>query len=230
MSTRHRILFFRDGVVHCVHARDVPVGNTWFDAHPVGQTRLPEYLRDDKHPRHIQRAPVQMGERMSRRDAAVTKRYPELVRLATHPVEEVRNTDAWVLGQDTSTSAFDRSLADNAQSIRRHSVQRQRSPFSCPLRRWSTRRQQIVSLCNWRPITALISGRVARCRQSRGTVIHQARLILRSFRAIGGTARCAVARLADAATHLILAQTGGSVKSGAELATCGSRATDQVWE
>ena len=47
---------------------------------------------------------------MSRHDAAVTQWYPDLVRLAAHPVEEVRNTDAWVLGQDTSGQGFHEAL------------------------------------------------------------------------------------------------------------------------
>ena len=47
---------------------------------------------------------------MSRSDAASRKWYPDLVRLASHPVEEVRNTDAWVMGQDTSGSGFHETL------------------------------------------------------------------------------------------------------------------------
>src|SRR5437660_8619060 len=66
--------------------------NTWFGRHLSNQ-QLNEYLHDQKKPRHIQHALVQMGESMSRQDAAVKQWYPELVRLATDPVEEVRNPD-----------------------------------------------------------------------------------------------------------------------------------------
>src|SRR5205814_10621085 len=55
--------------------------------------QITEYLRDDKRPRHIQHALVQIGERIMRRDTKVAQWYPELVRLSTHLVEEVRNTD-----------------------------------------------------------------------------------------------------------------------------------------
>ena len=60
-------------------------------------------MQDDKKPRHIQHALVQIGERVTRHDASVTRWYPEVVRLASYPVEEVRNTDAWVMGQDVSS-------------------------------------------------------------------------------------------------------------------------------
>src|SRR5213080_2656740 len=58
--------------------------NTWFGRH-LSDTQISEYLSDDKHPRHIQHALVQLGERMERRDASAPNWYPELVRLASHP-------------------------------------------------------------------------------------------------------------------------------------------------
>src|SRR3989442_5032141 len=67
--------------------------NTWFGRR-LSDQQLNEYLHEQKKPRHIQHALVQMGERMARQDAAVKRWYPELVRLAADPVEEVRNTDA----------------------------------------------------------------------------------------------------------------------------------------
>src|SRR5712664_4923391 len=60
--------------------------------------------------RHIQHALIQLGERMSHHDAGAARWYPEFVRLASHPVEEVRNTDAWVMGQDTSGPTFHETL------------------------------------------------------------------------------------------------------------------------
>src|SRR5579871_1595308 len=79
--------------------------NTWFGRH-LSDQQLTEYLHDDKKPRHIQQALVQISDRMSRNasghDADSKQWYPDLVRLASDPVEEIRNTDAWVMGQDTS--------------------------------------------------------------------------------------------------------------------------------
>src|SRR5437899_10528267 len=52
---------------------------------------------------------------MSQNDGSVTHWYPDVVRLASYPVEEVRNTDAWVMGQDatgknTSSAGFHEAL------------------------------------------------------------------------------------------------------------------------
>src|SRR6059036_2645588 len=62
--------------------------NTWFGRR-LSDKQLSEYLHDDKKPRHIQHALVQIGERMSRHDASVTRCYPVVVGLAWYPGEEV---------------------------------------------------------------------------------------------------------------------------------------------
>jgi biotin carboxyl carrier protein len=79
--------------------------NTWF-GRKLSDHQIASYLHDDQHPRHIQHALVQIGERMNQHDPTVTRWYGELPRLASYQVEEVRNTDAWVMGQDTSASGF----------------------------------------------------------------------------------------------------------------------------
>src|SRR6185369_8915532 len=108
MSTGQRLLFFLTAWLICL----MPFlfwWNTWF-GRQLPDKQLAEYLNDEKKPRHIQHALVQIGERMGKRDASVTRWYPDLIRLASHHVEEVRNTDAWVMGQDTSGSGFHEAL------------------------------------------------------------------------------------------------------------------------
>jgi hypothetical protein len=108
MSTRNRLLFFLTGWL-IVLMPFLFWWNTWF-GRQLSNQQIAEYLRDDKHPRHIQHALVQLGERMARKDPAVTRWYPQLTQFASYPVEEVRNTDAWVMGQDTSGPGFHESL------------------------------------------------------------------------------------------------------------------------
>ncbi len=83
--------------------------STWFGRH-LSDKQLSEFLNDQKHPRHIQHALVQLGERLTAHDASAARWYPDLVRLASYPVEEVRNTDAWVMGQDTTQAGFHDAL------------------------------------------------------------------------------------------------------------------------
>src|SRR5205085_3866249 len=42
--------------------------------------------------------------------AAAAPWYPDMVRLASHPVEEIRTTDAWVMGQGPTSPEFHQTL------------------------------------------------------------------------------------------------------------------------
>src|SRR5258707_13106645 len=108
MSTRNRLFLFVTAWL-IVLMPFLFWWSTWFGRR-LSDTQITEYLNDDKHPRHIQHALVQLGERMARKDASATRWYPQLLRLASHSVEEVRNTDAWVMGQDISVAAFHETL------------------------------------------------------------------------------------------------------------------------
>lgn len=83
--------------------------STWF-GRPLNDREISEYLADTTKPRHIQHALVQVGERMGRKDTSAQQWYPQLVHLAGSPVEEIRNTDAWVMGQDNSRPEFHQAL------------------------------------------------------------------------------------------------------------------------
>jgi hypothetical protein len=120
MSRTQKILFFATGWL-IVLMPFLFWWNTWFGRH-LSDQQLTEYLHDDKKPRHIQHALVQLGDRMARADAAAKQWYPDLVRLAGNSVEEVRNTDAWVMGQDTSGAGFHdtllKMLSDSSPMVR----------------------------------------------------------------------------------------------------------------
>ena len=108
MSVRQRVLFFV--VAWAIVLMPFLFWRaTWFGA-SLSNDKVTEYLHDDQKPRNIQYALVQVNERMAKHDPAVKQWYPDLVRLATYPVEEIRNTDAWVMGQDTSQPDFHAAL------------------------------------------------------------------------------------------------------------------------
>src|SRR5947199_7342846 len=65
---------------------------TWFGRELTDQ-QTTEYLHDDAKARHIQHALVQVGNRIAGKDTKAQQWYPDLVRLAAHPVEEIRTTD-----------------------------------------------------------------------------------------------------------------------------------------
>src|SRR5690349_16797427 len=120
MSRTQKILFFATGWL-IVLMPFLFWWNTWFGRN-LSDAQVTEYLHADKKPRHIQQALVQISDRMSRNEATVKQWYPQLVRLAVDPVEEIRNTDAWVMGQDTSGAVFHETLlkmlGDSSATVR----------------------------------------------------------------------------------------------------------------
>src|SRR5580693_5864558 len=172
MSRTQKLLFFVTAWLICL----MPFlfwWNTWF-GRKLSDQQLTEYLHDTKKPRHIQQALVQLGERITRRDATAKQWYPDLVRLAADPVEEVRNTDAWVMGQDTSGAGFHETLlkmlSDPSQIVRGNAA------LSLVRFGDATGRPQILVLLQPAHITSPQSGRILDSDRP-GTAIHQGGLI-----------------------------------------------------
>src|SRR5881398_915472 len=172
MSPRNRALFFVTAWL-IVLMPFLFWWNTWF-GRGLPDKQITEYLQDEKHSRHIQHALIQLGERMGRHDAAAARWYPELIRLASHPVEEVRNTDAWVMGQDTYAPGFHEALLKMLED----SSPMVRGNAALSLVRFgdSSGRAQIVALLQSARIIASRSGRVTDVDQA-GTPIHQGGLV-----------------------------------------------------
>jgi len=221
MSSRHQVLFFVTGWL-LVLMPFLFWWNTWFGRH-LSDRQVSAYLQDDRHPRHIQHALIQMGERMSHHDATVTRWYPELVKLAAHPVEEVRNTDAWVLGQDTSGSGFHdalvKMLADPSPVVRGNAA------LSLVRFGDASGRLQIVALLQSVKITAPRAGRIVDADKP-GTRIHQGGLIAK----LQSDQRTVEVRSPiSGRIRNLFVQTGRAVSEGTEIATV-DPGTDQVWE
>ncbi len=205
--------------------------NTWFGRR-LPDNQITEYLQDEKHPRHIQHALIQLGERMSRHDAAAARWYPELVRLASHPVEEVRNTDAWVMGQDASGPAFHETLLKMLQD----SSPMVRGNAALSLVRFGdvSGRPHIVALLQPARIVAPSAGRVTDTDKV-GTAIHQGGLIAkiqldRSGAAAqnGGQSIDVRSPIAGRIRSLFVAP-GSHAAAGDEIATV-DPGDEQVWE
>jgi biotin carboxyl carrier protein len=212
--------------------------NTWF-GRQLSDQRMSEYLNDEKHPRHIQHALVQLGERMGRHEAGVTRWYPELVRLASLPVEEVRNTDAWVMGQDASGGGFHEALLkmlEDSSAIVRGNAALSLVRFGDP-----SGRAQIVALLQPARVTAPVAGRVVDTDKV-GTAVHQGGLILKLQvdRARGAGEGDAVTPEIDQQTREVRSPISGRIRTlsvmpgtrvtaGSEVATVDPGA-EQVWE
>jgi acetyl/propionyl-CoA carboxylase alpha subunit len=172
MTTRQRLLFLLTGWL-IVLMPFLFWWNTWFGRHLSNQ-QITEYLRDDKHPRHIQHALIQIGDRMQHRDANVQQWYPDLVRLSSYSVEEVRNTDAWIMGQDNSSPDFHAALLKmlNDPSL----MVRGNAALSLVRFGDASGRAQLVALLQSVKITAPQSGTIAD-NGAIGTAVHQGGLV-----------------------------------------------------
>src|SRR5215471_9215004 len=156
MSTRQRLLFFLTAWL-IVLMPFLFWWNTWF-GRALTDKEMREYLNDNKNPRHIQHAIVQLGQRMSRHDPSAARWYGDLVRLASYPREEVRSTDAWVLGQDTADPGFRETLLKMLEDP--SLMVRGNAALSLVRFGDSAGRQQIVSLLQPVVITTSTAGRI----------------------------------------------------------------------
>ena len=221
MSTRQRLLFFLTAWL-IVLMPFLFWWNTWF-GRQLSDKQITEYLHDEKHPRHIQHALVQIGDRMARHDATVSRWYPDLPQLSSHPVEEVRNTEAWVMGQDNSVASFHdtllKMLNDPSLTVRGNAA------LSLVRFGDASGRAQIVALLQPAKVAAPAPGKIVDTGKV-GAAIHQGGLVaklesagqMREVRSpIGGRIRS------------LSVTTGENVPAGAEVATIDPD-TEQVWE
>jgi len=226
MSTRNRLLFFLTAWL-IVLMPFLFWWNTWF-GRQLTDKQLAEYLQDEKHPRHIQHALVQIGERMTRRDPSVAQWYPQVVRLASNPVEEVRNTDAWVMGQDVvskeaSAAGFHEALlkmlADPSLMVRGNAA--------LSLVRFGdvSGRPQILELLQPATVTAPQSGKIIDT-SAVGTAIRQGGIVAKLQ---AGAQTIEIRSPISGRLQTLSAQTGQTVGTGSQVATI-DPGTEQVWE
>jgi hypothetical protein len=230
MSPRNRALFFVTAWL-IVLMPFLFWWNTWF-GRQLPDKEITEYLQDEKHPRHIQHALVQLGERMGRRDPRVTQWYPEMIRLAAHPVEEVRNTDAWVMGQDTSVPAFHESLLKLLQD--QSPIVRGNAALSLVRFGDASGRPHIVALLQPARIVAPAAGRVTDTDKV-GTAIHQGGLIAKLQVDRSAVASQDAPQSAELRSPIsgrirsLVVSPGSNVAAAAEIATV-DPGDEQVWE
>jgi len=82
---------------------------TWF-GRPITDNQIAKALADRSHPREIQHVLSQFETRIEKGDPSVRRWYPQMVALSKDPVDEIRVTDAWVMGQDNTSQDFHAAL------------------------------------------------------------------------------------------------------------------------
>lgn len=203
--------------------------SSWF-GRSLSDSEIAEYLHDDAKPRHIQHALVQIGERMGRaRDhgqpptSAAAQWYPDLVRLADYKVEEVRNTDAWLMGHDPSRpefrAALRKMLNDPSTMVRGNAA------LSLVTFGDNAGHDQIVAMLEPVTLTAPQAGTAAAVAKS-GEPIHSGTVVVHIEDGSGDTD---VRSPITGKVASVAVQRGQQVQQGAALAVI-DPGSDQVWE
>jgi biotin carboxyl carrier protein len=98
---------------------------TWFGRNLSDDT-IDKYLADQASPRHVQHALTQIEARIEMGDQSVKRWYPQILQLAGSNTMEVRQTVAWVMGQDNQSEEFhaalQRLLHDSEPIVRRNAA------------------------------------------------------------------------------------------------------------
>ncbi|HEU4766621.1 MAG TPA: HEAT repeat domain-containing protein [Pyrinomonadaceae bacterium] len=98
---------------------------TWF-GRELSDADISKYLNDEKNPRHVQHALLQIQQRIERGDANAKSWYPHLVTLSQNAETEFRLTTAWVMGFDPKSTEFhdalNKLLQDQEPIVRRNAA------------------------------------------------------------------------------------------------------------
>jgi len=82
---------------------------TWF-GRELSDSDIASYLLDQKHPRRVQHALLQVQQRIERGDPNAEQWYPQLIQLSASPETEFRLTVAWLMGFDNKAEEFHQAL------------------------------------------------------------------------------------------------------------------------
>src|SRR5689334_13789534 len=98
---------------------------TWF-GRELSDADISKYLADEKNPRHVQHALLQIEQRMERGDASAKNWYPQLIALSHSHETEFRLTVAWLMGFDNNSPQFHEALLqllkDSEPIVRRNAA------------------------------------------------------------------------------------------------------------
>jgi hypothetical protein len=82
---------------------------SWF-GRELSDADVSKYLADQKNPRHVQHALLQIQQRMERGDSSAKHWYPQVIALSGNSETEFRLTVAWLMGFDNQSQEFHTAL------------------------------------------------------------------------------------------------------------------------
>jgi biotin carboxyl carrier protein len=147
---------------------------TWF-GRPLSDTQLDACFAEASKPRRAQHALVQLDQRLSR-GQPVARWYPEVLRQASSPSLELRETAAWFMGEDRTYPPFHEALLglihDPEPAVRRNAA------LSLAAFDDGAARPELVAMLRAFTITAPVAGTV-KYRLKLGDYVNPGTLVAR---------------------------------------------------
>ena len=196
---------------------------TWF-GRELSDADIGKYLVDEKNPRHVQHALVQIQQRMERGDPAAKNWYPQLITLSGSAETEFRLTVAWLMGFDNTSTQFHEALGkllnDTEPIVRRNAA--------LALVRFNDNSgsRELVSILTPYAVKAPVGGTVVSSLQE-GATVARTTLLARIEQADGIVAQ--IRSPLPGRIHKVLKANGASVAQGEEVLTLNSD-ENSVWE
>jgi HEAT repeat protein len=196
---------------------------TWFGRN-LSDADISQYLVDEKHPRRVQHALLQIQQRLERGDTTAKQWYPQILNLASHPEAEFRLTVAWLMGFDTKSEEFHQALLklvrDPEPIVRRNAalaLVRFRDPSGRP---------ELAAMLSPYVVGAIAEGEVASTLKE-GAPLARGTLLARITQSDKTTAE--VRSPLPGKLERIIAPTGSKVAREAPIITINSD-EDSLWE
>lgn len=196
---------------------------TWF-GRDLSDADISQYLVDEKHPRRVQHALLQIQQRLERGDPTAKQWYPQIVSLASHPETEFRLTTAWLMGFDTKSEEFHQSLLKlvrDPEPIVRRNTALALVRFADP-----SGRPELVAMLSPYVVTATEEGEVASTLKE-GALLARGTLLARITQPDKKTVE--VRSPLPGKLERIIAPSGSKVAPGAAIVTINSD-EDSLWE
>lgn len=154
---------------------------SWF-GREISDADIAKYLVDERNPRHVQHALLQIQQRIERGDTSVKQWYPQLIALSGNPETEFRLTVAWLMGFDNQSPDFHQTLAKlvkDEQPIVRRNAALALVRFNDP-----SGREELSSVLLTYPVKAPAAGTIA-STLNQGSEIARGALLARIQQADG---------------------------------------------
>ncbi|HEX5883813.1 MAG TPA: HEAT repeat domain-containing protein [Pyrinomonadaceae bacterium] len=196
---------------------------SWF-GRELSDADISKYLADEKNPRHVQHALLQIQQRIERGDAGAKNWYPQLIVLSGNPETEFRLTVAWLMGFDNQSQEFHDALLKlvrDPEPIVRRNAALALVRFNDP-----SGREELVSVLKPYPLTAPVNGVLANSLEE-GQTVSRRSPVARIQQADGKTID--LRSPLPGRINKVLKTTGSQVSQGEEVLNLNSD-EGSVWE